>query len=277
VLRELKRLGLPAHGWSGSSTGELFDCPLQPVDLADADAVAHAFAAAQPKVVLHAAAMAKVADCHRDPGPAQRINGHATGQLAELSRQAGARLLFVSTDLVFDGKCGNYREQDEAAPLSVYGRTKLAGERALLDQANGVVARVSLLYGPSLTGRPTFFDEQVAALTSGRPLNLFVDEWRTPLDLPTAASALVQLLLSDRTGLFHIGGPQRLSRWEMGQEVATLLGKGGASFVAAKQADASAPEPRPRDVSLDSSKWRAGFPELSLPTMREALRRMADT
>jgi dTDP-4-dehydrorhamnose reductase len=275
LLRELKRRGLPAHAWSGSRTGELFDCPLQPVDLADANRVGDAFTAAKPDVIIHAAALAKIADCHRDPDRAQRINCDATAHLSDLCRKAGARLVYVSTDLVFDGQRGGYREDDEAAPLSVYGRSKLRAEEAVLDAANGVVARVSLLYGPSVNGRASFFDEQMAAILEWRPIKLFVDEWRTPLDLPTAAAALVALALSDHTGLFHVGGPQRLARWEMGQEVAAFLGRDGASIVAAKQADAPAPEPRPRDVSLDSSKWRAAFPGQPWPTMREALQKLA--
>jgi dTDP-4-dehydrorhamnose reductase len=109
-----------------------------------------------------------------------------------------------------------------------------------------------------------------------RPLKLFMDEWRTPLDLPTAAAALVALALSNQSGLFHIGGPERLSRWEMGQEVSRFLGCDTASIVAAKQADAPAPEPRPRDVSLNSAKWRAAFPEQPCPTIREALQQMGD-
>jgi dTDP-4-dehydrorhamnose reductase len=133
-----------------------------------------------------------------------------------------------------------------------------------------------LLYGPSVTGRASFFDEQVAALVARRPMNLFVDEWRTPLDLQTAAGALVELALSDRAGLFHIGGPQRLSRWEMGCELAAVLGANGDAIVAGRQADLATAEPRPRDVSLDSSKWRAAFPAQPWPTIRDALRQMRD-
>jgi dTDP-4-dehydrorhamnose reductase len=276
LLRELKHRGLPNRAWSGTRTGDLFDAPLHPVDLRDADAVAREFAAAQPGVVLHAAALAKIADCHRDPAGAQRINAGATEQLTELCRSSGARLVYVSTDLVFDGQRGNYGEQDAAAPLSAYGRSKLAGEGAVLGSVGGVVARVSLLYGPSVTGRPSVVEEQLAAFRQQRPVTLFVDEWRTPLDLATAAEALIGLALSDQTGLFHVGGPQRVSRWEMGREVARFLGHADAPIVAAKRADAPAPEPRPCDVSLDSSKWRAAFPDQPWPSMAEALQRLAD-
>jgi dTDP-4-dehydrorhamnose reductase len=274
LLRELRRRGLEPGAWSGSQSGVLFGCRLQPVDLADGDMVASEFATAAPGIVLHAGAMAKIGQCYRDAEKARRINAEATAQLTELCAAAGARLVYVSTDLVFDGRRGTYREDDGASPLSVYGRTKLAAEHAVLASSTGVIARVSLLYGPSVASRSSFFDEQVAALVEHRPMRLFVDEWRTPLDLPTAATALVTLALSERTGLFHIGGPQRMSRWQMGQEIAALLGTGSGAIVAGKQVDEPPPEPRPRDVSLDSSKWRAAFPEQPWPTMEQALSQM---
>jgi dTDP-4-dehydrorhamnose reductase len=274
LLRELKRRGLAAHAWSGSRTGEFFDFPLRPIDLTDADAVADAFAAAAPEIVLHCAALTKVADCHRDPDLAGRTNTGATARLTELCRRAGARLVYVSTDLVFDGKRGNYHEGDEPSPLSGYGRSQWQAEEAVLAAPNSVVARVSLLFGPSVTGRTSFFDEQIAGFCARRPVNLFVDEWRTPLDLPTAAAALAALGLSDQTGLYHVGGRERLSRWEMGRQAATFLGIGTGAIVAAKQGDFGAPEPRPRDVSLDSSKWRAAFPQQPWPRFLEALQGM---
>src|SRR5207244_2443400 len=112
LLRELQRRGLPAHAWSGLSTGELFGYPLHPVELTDAHAVADAFAVAAPEVVLHAAALAKVGDCHRDPDRAGRVNTDATVRLSDECRKSGARLVYVSTDLVFDGNRGHYREQE---------------------------------------------------------------------------------------------------------------------------------------------------------------------
>jgi dTDP-4-dehydrorhamnose reductase len=145
----------------------LFGAPLRPVDLADAGAVAAAFREARPDAVLHAAALARVADCHRDPERARRVNAAGSAVLAELAAAAGARLVLVSTDLVFDGARAPYREEDPPAPVSVYGRSKVAAEGAVLAVPRAAVARVSLLFGPSLTGRPSFFDEQVAALRAG--------------------------------------------------------------------------------------------------------------
>ncbi len=269
LLSELR--GGEATAWSGSRRGELFGIPLRPVDLADADTVASAFREARPDVVLHAAAMARVGDCHRDPERARRVNTQGSALLAELASASGARLVYVSTDLVFDGERGGYREEDAPSPLSVYGRTKADAEAAVLAAPRAVVVRTSLLFGLSLAGRPSFFEEQFLAIWSGESVTLFEDEWRTPLDLRTAAQALVALARSDVTGLLHLGGPERLSRLEMGRRLAAFLGADPGVFVAVRREQVPAPEPRPRDTSLDSSRWRELFPSHPWPTWEEAL------
>ncbi len=128
--------------------------------------------------------------------------------------------MYVSTDLVFDGEHAPYREDDPPAPLSVYGRSKAHAETALQAFPRIAIVRVSLLYGPSLTDRPTVLDRQRQAILAGEPLTLFDDEWRTPLDLPTAARALLAVAESDYTGILHVGGLERLSRLEMGERLA---------------------------------------------------------
>jgi dTDP-4-dehydrorhamnose reductase len=277
LLRELRRRGVDAMAWSGSRTGRLFDADLQPVDLADAGRVADAFRLARPDAVIHAAALSSMAACYQDPDRARRVNTEGTAVLAGLADRAGIRFVYVSTDLVFDGTRGGYHEEDLPAPVSVYGRSKADAEPAALACRRGLVARVSLMFGPTLVGRPSFFDEQIAALTEQRPVTLFADEWRTPLGYATAAKALVELLSADVTGVLHVGGPERLSRLEMGQRLAAFLGADASVIRARRRADVPLTEPRPCDVSLDSSRWRQRFPGLPWPTWDEALREMIPT
>ncbi|HEX4590789.1 MAG TPA: SDR family oxidoreductase, partial [Gemmataceae bacterium] len=228
VLRQLRSESIVA--WSGSQQSDVLGVPLIRADLADSAAVAAAFSAAAPDVVIHAAAVARVDECRRDSDRARRINTEGSRHLAELAAERGARLVYVSTDLVFDGERGSYRESDSPSPLTVYGLTKADAETAVLTFPRTAVARLSLLYGPCLTGRSSFFDRMVAALKQGQPIPLFADEWRTPLDLATAATALVELGRSEVTGLLHIGGPERLSRLEMGRQLAEALGVSGDSI-----------------------------------------------
>src|SRR5258707_173194 len=123
LLRELANGGEPVIAWSGSRRGTCYGVEWQPVDLANAYRLTSAFHSAQPTVIIHAAALARVAECWQHPARAQQINTQASALLAELASQAGARLLLVSTDMVFEGERGGYSERDQPVPLSVYGRT----------------------------------------------------------------------------------------------------------------------------------------------------------
>ena len=270
LLRHLSRQGMSSINWSGTRDGD----GLNRVDLADYAAATIAFRAAAPDVVLHAAAMARVADCHRDPQRAREVNVAGTALLTDLCAKAGVRLVFVSTDMVFDGERAPYRETAPPSPLSVYGRSKAEAELAALAQPGNAVVRLSLLFGPSRTRQLSFFDEQVRALREGRSIALFEDEWRTPIDLATAAQALTELALSDAEGTFHLGGPERLSRLEMGRRLAGGLGIDPERVRSNRRTDAATAEPRPRDLSLDSSRWREAFPGLPWPGYAESVKRL---
>ncbi len=272
LLQELRDGGADVMAWSGTRSAPLFGTAVLPVDLAAPGQVVTAFAAARPALVIHAAALSRIADCHRDPERARRVNVEATALLADLCGRTGARLVLTSTDMVFSGEQGNYREDDAPGALSMYGRSKAASEQAALAAPHAAVIRLSLLYGPSLNGRAAFFDEQATALREGRPVTLFEDEWRTPLDLLTAARAILAVARSDYTGILHVGGPERLSRADMGYRLAAFLGADPSPIVVTSRSQAPAAEPRPRDLSLDSGRWRGLFPDHSWPRFDDALR-----
>jgi dTDP-4-dehydrorhamnose reductase len=277
LLRELAQNKQPVTAWSGKRRAALFGFDLEPVDLADPGQVTAAFERARPTAVIHAAALATIAECRRDPGRAWRINNDATGTLAHLCRRAGARLMYISTDLVFDGEQGGYREDDLPSPLSVYGRTKAAAERLVLAVPGAVVVRASLMLGPTLIGKPFFFDEQLAGLREGRPLHLFTDEWRSPFGLAPAARVFLAVLDSDFSGTLHVAGPERMSRFEMGRRLAAYLQADPATIVPTERRHFPSPEPRPRDTSLDCSLWRTRFPNQPWPIWEEALQEMGVT
>lgn len=230
------------------------------LDLTDRTAVLNFLDTARPGGILHLAAMSSVADCYQRPELARRTNVEATAWLAEWAACHAARLVHVSTDMVFDGENAPYREGDLPCPLSVYGRTKADAEKTVLLYPQHVVARLSWLAGPRLGGPPRFFDDMVATLRRRAPVALFTDEWRTPLALPDAASALLALLDHDFSGLVHLGGPERLSRWDMGLQIAAHLGVDADLVVPTSRKQAAAAEPRPKDLALSSSLWRGLMP-----------------
>lgn len=267
----LTAAGHRVTAWSGAARGERFGVRLIPVDLADGDAIARGLAEADPGLIVHAAAMSTAEGVRLDPGRGRVVNVEATARLADWSARHGRRLVTTSTDLVFDGSKPWNREEDAAVPVLAYGRTKLAAEAPVLAVPGGLAVRLSLLYGPSRSGRPSYFDRTVEALKRGEPQTFFEDEFRTPLDLATAAAALVRLAGSAATGLIHLGAIERLSRYELARRVARALGFDPALVRANRQSDATFPEPRPADVSLDTSRLAALLPDLRRPSVEEAV------
>ena len=231
-----------------------------------------------PTEVIHCAAMARGGDCEDNPELAQQMNGELPGEIAAWCHEHGARLIHVSTDLVFgveDAPRGGFKESDAPGPVSTYGVTKLGGERAALAAyADTTIARLPLLYGNS-GGRGLGASDSILEKVEqdDRPA-LFVDEWRTPLEVTNAAAALVELLEFDHAGPVHIAGPKRITRFDFGIEVLRAMGMSepGArtALDAILQSDAVGGPLRPRDVSLDATQAATAL-DTRLLTVRDGL------
>ncbi len=261
---------------SGSRAVRIGDVVIQPVDLADRDAIQLLLEQARPTVIVHLAAVSSVAEALKDPQRTQWVNVDATVWLVEQARRIGARFLYASSDLVFDGTAPPYDESSRPAPLSCYGRSKLQAEPVVLDHADGVVVRPSLMFGLGAVRRPTTFARQLVALRDGLALRLFQDEFRTALWLDDAAGAIAAIGRSDFVGLAHLAGPERISRLEMGLAMAEALGVRTDAIEAVSASSMSFPEPRPADVSLDGGLLRRTFPDLPPPlTVRQAVARIS--
>ncbi len=245
--------------------GELSETGVQVarIDLADPEDLRGCVAAHRPTHLLHVGAMTSVAEGHARLDDAHRINVEATHTLAQAARSVRARFVFSSTDMVFDGEAAPYREDDPPSPISHYGRTKAEAERVAADFDDTLVVRMPLMYGFARGPRHTTFAQQVAALHEGRPLRLFTDEFRTPIWLADAATALIALARSNQTGIIHLAGPQRLSRYEMVEHVARLLNIPEPQLVPTSRLSIDAPEPRPADLSLDGTRFVNLFPNLA--------------
>ncbi len=221
----------------------------------------------KPTEIVHCAALSRAADCEADPAHARAINVEAPGQLATWAAAHGARLVHVSTDLVFgaeDAPEGGFAEDAVPAPVSEYGRTKLEGERAVLEALpTATVARLPLLYGDSAGRGLGASDSLLEQVERGERPRLFVDEWRTPLEVSSAAAALVELLDFDAPGVAHLAGPDRVSRHGLGVAVLRSMGlsrdEAEAELLPTRQADLDAGAPRPRDVSLDATRAAAAL------------------
>ncbi len=228
------------------------------VELTDEEALPRLLDSLRPEAVVHAAAIGRVGRCEERPDEAHRVNAVLPGTLGRLCHERGLRLVALSTDLVFRGDRAFVREDDAPFPLSVYGRTKLAGEEAVLSACpSAAVARIALTVGRGHGARGTSTEAVAWALRAGRVVRLFTDEYRTPIDPESVADALVRLLERGGSGRFHLGGPERLSRHALGLRVARALGLPEAGIAAGLQSDHEGPDPRAADVSLDSTRARS--------------------
>jgi dTDP-4-dehydrorhamnose reductase len=218
------------------------------LDLRDARAVRALLESERPQAVIHTAYV-------QDGPDAWPTNVDGSANVAIAARAVGARLIHVSTDLVFDGEAGHpYREDDEPLPLMPYGRSKLEGERRVMAaDPSALVVRSALLYGGSESSP---HERRALDAASGRVHAVFFcDEIRTPVALADVAAALLELLESELAGPLHLGGPVSVSRYELARMLVSASGRDPAALVAGSAAGLE--PPRPRDCSLDSSRARS--------------------
>jgi dTDP-4-dehydrorhamnose reductase len=235
------------------------------LDLSDLRAVAKAFSMAPPAAVVHAAALSRAPDCQADPARAELLNVELTRLLGQLA--GDIPLVFISTDLVFDGTRGHYVETDPVNPLSCYAETKARAEGHVLACPRHAVVRLALSTGISPTGDRSFTEVLRRRWDAGETLPFFRDEFRSPLPASSAARAIWELLLSGQPGLFHLGGSERLSRWEIGQLVAKRWSIPAHLLRESSLAEHGGAR-RPADCSMNCGKLQ-GVLSFRLPGLRQ--------
>ena len=221
------------------------------LDLTDQSAVSLAFQRYDPQLVIHCAALSRTKDCEQDPDKAKRLNVDATYSLSQLARNT--RFVFLSSGEVFDGSAGWYDEEAKPNPINVYGRTKLEAEHLVLENPAHSVVRIVLTAGTSHRGDRSFVEEMSRTAKAGKDVTLYADEFRCPLPAGVIARAVWELVKRDTPGLYHLGGRERLSRWEIAElllpwypELRGRLVKGSSHTHTGA--------PRPRDLSLNCDK-----------------------
>lgn len=233
---------------------------LHPIDLSDLDNLSSWLEAIAPDAVIHTAALSQPNRCEQVPELSYRLNVEVTGVIAQFCGDRSIPLAFTSTDQVFDGQTPPYTEDARPSPINVYGRHKVEAEtliQALHPAA--VVCRLPLLYGPSSPVAECFLQGFLRTLEAHQPLPLFTDEFRTPAYVDDVAAGLL-LALETVTGLLHLGGPERLSRYEFGLRMAAIFGLDRDLILPSQQADVAMPAARPPDVSSNSDRaFKLGY------------------
>ena len=209
-----------------------------------------------PDIIIHTAALASLAICRERPDEAWAINVDGSAYLAEAAHAIGARLILLSTDLVFDGERGNYDETATPRPLSIYARTKLEAERIVSRECpNACIVRGSLVYGFSANDKHCFTEVLLQRLREGELVKLYTDEYRTPIYIEDFCSMLFKLgERQDMQHVVHLGGPERVSRYRFGLMLCNVFNLDTRLVIPISADKDSTAGERPKDCSLNSDK-----------------------
>jgi len=243
------------------------------LDVRDYQQVSALVKAVRPEVVVHTSALMDVDGCERDPRAAEEVNRLGTRHVAKAVGK-GALMVYVSTDYVFDGrKATPYVETDTAAPVNVYGATKLGGEEEVRSHADQfLVVRPAQVWGSNaMTGKPTIVQRVRDRLRAGRPVELVDDQVQSPTFAPELAADILALLRAGERGVFHTAGPTACTRLDMGRAVADAYGLDGGLLRGVRLAEAAMGAPRPPRVALARAKVEAATGRKA-PALRASLR-----
>jgi len=237
-------------------------------DLLDEKTISELVGKIEPEVIIHSAALTDVDRCEREQELAYKMNVDGTRAIATAAEKAGSFLIYISTDYVFDGLCGMYREDDRPNPVCYYGYSKLLGEQF----CRGCIARTCVIYGSRpASGKVNFALWLLSSLKSGKEVRVVTDQFITPT-LNTNLAAMV-LEAADRRlcGVYNLAGATRISRYEYALELAREFDLDLSLILPSRMADLMWAAKRPIDSSLDTSKARAELMERPLP-LNKALR-----
>jgi len=204
-----------------------------------------------PDAIIHTAAISNPNVCEQDQENAVLVNVQATKAVAAWAAKNKARFIFTSTDMVFDGKKGYYRESDKPNPISVYSQTKVDAEKLIANNnSNYAIARVALVYGIGISRKTSFFEEMLENLKQENSVTLFHDQFRTPILVNNLAEALLELVENEFNGIIHLGGGERISRWDFGLKTCLIFNLPSRKMIKASMFDFATAAFRPRDISL---------------------------
>jgi len=243
------------------------------LDITDGPAVERFITSQAPSAVVHTASVTDVDFCEQQPELAMRVNGFSVGPLARSCRKIGSFLVYVSTDYVFDGKRGNYAEDDETNPANAYGRSKLLGENQTKQYAGDfLIARTSVVYGLGREHRPNFATWLLARFQAGAEAKVAADQFSSPTLNTELAKMILEAVEGNVTGIMHLAGATRASRLEFAVRLAEAFDFDPKLVQPVSSDSLSWKAKRPPDSSLDVTKASETLNNKPLP-LDEALRK----
>jgi len=234
-----------------------------------------AIEASQPEAIIHCAAIASINAAEQQPELTWELNAEVPGRLAESAKAWGVPFMHISSDAVYDGQTGDYRETDYTDPLSVYARSKLAGEQAVqAANPDAIIAR-TVFYGWSLSGKRSLAEFFFNKLMAGEPLKGFTDTVFCPLYVEDLAETLLEMISKQLTGVYNVVAPEHLSKFDFGVRIAQRFGFNPDLITPVRAEDENRLAPRSLNLSLNTDKLQAALGH-ALPSVDEGLERFYD-
>ncbi|MBM3329184.1 MAG: dTDP-4-dehydrorhamnose reductase [Calditrichaeota bacterium] len=200
-------------------------CHYLQLDVTDRKQTIAEVKAIAPAVIVHTAAMTNVDACETRREECWRSNVYATENVALAGRLVGARIIYISTDYVFDGRAGPYDEEARPNPVSYYGKSKLAGENVIRgNSGEWTIVRTIVLYGYGRDARASFITWLLGELRAGRPVKIVDDQWGNTTIADDLAAAIDRIILLQKSGLYHVGGAGFSTRYEFALTAARVFG-----------------------------------------------------
>lgn len=229
--------------------------PLE-LDICDRQSVIKAFDKIKPQTVVHAAALTNVDKCDEDPKLAWRVNVEGTKNILEASERHNAFFIYVSTDYVFSGEEGMYKETDRPVPINNYGLTKLEAERMVKDpHLEWCIARPSVIYGSTpAAGKVNFALWILNNLKQGKPVKIITDQWVSPTLNTNFAEMILEVMERRLVGLYHLAGATPLNRYEFASLIAEKFQYDKTLIIPVKSDKMNWLAKRPRNTSLNVEK-----------------------
>ena len=246
-----------------------------PLDITNGLSVAQAFREIIPDVVIHTAALTNVDYCENNRQQATEVNVKGTINVAEACARIRAKMVYISTDFVFDGRKGYYLEKDEPNPINYYGHTKLNGEGVTRELVKDFLILRTTFYGWNIQKKISFIEWIIYSLQKRKPVDVFTDRFSSLMLANDCAESILKLIHANAIGLYHVASSERISSFDFANSIAEIfhLDAGLISPMIVQNVITTQKAGRPKDVSLNVTKTEQTL-GIKLPTIKEGLVRM---
>ena len=227
------------------------------LDITNAVEVSNTISKYSPDYIIHTAAITNVDYCELNTSECEKVNVTGTKNLFDAAKKNGTHFLFLSTDFVFDGKKGNYKETDKPNPLSVYAKSKLDGELILMNSnySNWSIARTIIVFGEGENlSRSNIVLWAKEALSRGKALNITDDQFRAPTWADDLAWGCIQICVQKRKGIYHLSGPESMSIFDLVMRIGSFFKLDTSSVNRTDSSSLNQPAKRPPITGFDLSK-----------------------